>query len=458
VLCDLLDAEVLAPDGDLAAVPGGGLFVLPGVDGLSRGWWRFRPGRPPQAGGRRYPVPEWERALSGAGEIASGELVVEEIPAGLWIHWAGRWSRRTDELAYAIPAQPDIVALLVSRPGDRPLPAADLRRLVSTLPERVQERLVVIPYGDRPVADGQLGAVVSGALNRTVKMVTGLPLHLAGRGRQVAVVDADGDPTWMPFAREVSWRPHAGSRILSYLAPAERLLPTGPAQFLLTERWVVEVIEAGLWIHELDRTDGGTVVRQLPLDARHCTVVVGVCGPAAQSVPWRAVRNLLKALPAPARGRVRLAVPAAAGEGFLNAVTRRCQRVLRGRPVAVLTPSGELRYAGTQRLERRPELERGWARRRSSPPRRVVAPSSSPSDDLNRLLGFVDELRRMPAWDERADAEMTSGPVAAPPSGASGPAAPSGPPAYPAGPPAHAEPAYPVDAPRYPPAPSPARA
>src|SRR5690606_25065260 len=132
-----------------------------------------------------------------------------------------------------------------------------------------------------------------------------------------------------------------------------------------------------------------------------------------------------------------------------GAVTRRCQRVLRGRPVAVLTPGGELRFARPQRLERRAEPGRGFSLRR----RTMAAPPSSTSHDPHRLLGFVDQIRRTPAWDERPDTEVVGIPFAG-----SEPAGVPARPAYRADVPAGPAPAaYPVDAPLEPPVPPTAR-
>ena len=227
---------------------------------------------------------------------------MEEIPAGLWVRWPGDPARTPDptDLGFAIPVQSTAMAMLVSRAGDPPLRTADLRRLVEAMPDSLRDRLVVIPYGDRPT-DGPVGAVVSLAANRTLRVRTGLPLRLAGRGSQVVAVDAAGEPTWTPFAREISWRPQGGARIHSWTPPADQLLPAGPAQYLLNERWIVEILEAGLWIREIDRTDGAALVRQLPLDAEHCTLVVGVAESQQTPPPWRAIERLVSRLPRQAR-------------------------------------------------------------------------------------------------------------------------------------------------------------
>ena len=110
----------------------------------------------------------------------------------------------------------------------------------------------------------------------------------------------------------------------------------------LNERWIVEILEAGLWIREIDRTDGAALVRQLPLDAEHCTLVVGVAESQQTPPPWRAIERLVSRLPRQAQERIRVAVPAAAGEWLASAAVHGCRRIMRGGPLAVITPGGQL--------------------------------------------------------------------------------------------------------------------
>jgi hypothetical protein len=364
-LSDMLGVEVLAPDGPLLAVPGGSLFVLgPRNPGDRGAWWRFRPGRPAESTGRRFPRPEWEPDLSAFNDPGVAGVIVEEIPAGLWMHWPGE-ARPTD-LAFALPVNDANMALVVSRAGDPPLRTNDLRRVVQALPDRLYDRLTVVPYGDEPVAESRLGPVVSLAANRTLRVRTGMPLYISGRGSQVVAVGPDGVPTWRPFAREVAWRPHGGSRILSWAPPAEQLLPAGHAQLLLNERWLVEVIESGLWVREVNRVEGAAVVRQLALDSGYCTVVVGVEDEGPVHPPWRTIVRMLRRLPLETRLRLRLVVHYAAGPRVARAAARACNRVVEDGPVCILMPNGDVlwRQSRPRRLHSRSPRDR-----RVEPPR-----------------------------------------------------------------------------------------
>ncbi|MBB5874202.1 hypothetical protein F4553_007636 [Allocatelliglobosispora scoriae] len=430
-LGDLLDCDVIAPVGEFVAVPGGSLFALAGKDAAGSGQWlRFRQGRPPVPAGRRFPAPVWEVELAEFVDPGIPELSIEEIPAGLWVHWARLGGDRPDpnDLAYSSPVEAESVVLLVSRPGDAPLRASDLRRVIEALPAPILERLVVVPYGDDPVSDGALGEVIAAAAGRSVRVRTGLPLHLAGRGQHMVAVGADGRPTWIPFAREVAWRPHGGSRLLAWTAPVEQLLPTGPGQLMLNERWMVEVVEAGLWIREAHRSEGAGAVRRLPLDADRCTVVIGVGDADQIQPPWRAVERLLKQLPPDALARLRLAVPAAAGEWFAVAVTRGCRSVLDGDAPDVLTRSGRLVPWTTASAPVPQHTVQTAPDTAEQPAPSISAPEArrrrSKETELSSLLSFVDQIRRAPAWDELPPEGVAAPGSAAPGAAAQGVAVP----------------------------------
>jgi hypothetical protein len=454
VLADHLGAEVLAPDGQLLAVPDGTLFVLGGSGRERQGaWWRFRPGRKPERDARRFPAPVWEQMLAAVKDPAIPGVVVEEIPAGLWVHRPG--PVRASDLVFAIPVSATTLSLVCSRPGDEPLRRADVWRLIEALPQDLYQQMAVVPYGDRPVEDDRLGSVVSLAANRTLRVRTGISLLLDGSGSDVVAVGADGGPAWRPFAREMAWRPHAGARVLRWTPPADNLLPAGPAQMLLNKRWLVEVIEAGLWIREVDRTDSAMTIRGLPLESRHCTVVVGVHDRTAQP-PWRTVNRFLRRLPGEAQERLRLVVPEVPSLQVVHAAASACVKVLDGGPVCLLTANGELvpwtAHGGREphqakvrqvregnpapgdgrgpfrradgRADRRTDdrmdhrVDRRVDRRTDDRmERRVDGPAadrrwrthwrqrSTDSAELARLMGFVSELRRLAALDERQGAD-----------------------------------------------------
>ena len=344
-LSDLLDAEIIAPDGELVVLPNGTLFVSDtapdGRPAVAGAWWLFRPRQSPARLGRRYPVPRWEVALAASAGRESTDVVMEDVPCGLWVHLPP--AVRVDDLAFSVPMRARNVLLLVSRPGEPGVPAAQVDQLVRALPDVLRDHLIVVPYGDQPLADGHLGRVAARAANQIVRVRTGLPLFVPGGGSRVVAVGSNGAPTWSPFARELLWAPDGGTRILKYNVPVPNLTAVAPSQFALDGRWLVEVVESGLWIRERDRTDGAGLVRLLPVDSQHCNIVLGVAGEHPNEPPWRPIARLLRKLPDDARSRIRLVVPEAAGDGMAYGAADALVGILDGRPVVLLAGDATVR-------------------------------------------------------------------------------------------------------------------
>jgi hypothetical protein len=290
------------------------------------------------------------------------------------------------DLAFAMPAEAHHVMLLVSRAGDAPLAAAGLQSVVAALPHAVRERLVAVPYGDRPLADARLGALLATAVGRGVRVRTGLTVQVDQRRSTVVAVDINGAPTWQPLVRELAWSPGGGPpRVVRWADPVDDLFAVGLGQHAINERWLVELIEAGLWVRPLGRPLGAELVRQIPLDARLCTVVVGAPGYGRVSPPWRAIRRLLGLLPAEARMRLRLAVPADAGYHLAQSATRACRRELAGRPVHLLDTDGDLLPHAAPR---------GFAADKTGPVARTGRSRPDPSTvEAARLVAFLDRLQ-----------------------------------------------------------------
>jgi hypothetical protein len=310
LLAARLGIEVIAPAGPLLGVPGRSLFAPPARGPQRRGgWWRFRAGTVPALVGWRFPAPRWEIDLNAVGEVPRG-LVLDQVPAGIWLHRPGH--RSVTDLVFSVPVDPADPALILSHPSEPALHADDLRRAANALPPRAVERVILTPYGQRPVAEGSVGEVAAAVLGKTVRVRTGLPLCAAAGQRAVVAIDDRGLPRWRPFAREVQYTPRTiAPSVVDWANPAPSLLaePTGLATFALDAGWVVEAIEAGLWLRPVHPLESASWIRALPLDVDRCTVVVGaphVSDPAPSDL---LVTALLKQLPADARARLRLAVP-----------------------------------------------------------------------------------------------------------------------------------------------------
>ena len=305
-----LGIDVIAAAGPLLGVPGGSLFAPIGRgEHRPGGFWRFRTGAQPARVGWRFPAPHWEADLGEIPELP-GDLVLDQIPAGLWLH--RRRVGSVTDLAYSVPTDHSHPAMILSHPGEEPLHRDELVRAISVIPALTADRCVFTPYGQRPLLDGPVGPVVADVLGRAVHVRTGLPLCAPAGQRAVVTIDQKGLPRWRTFARELWHAPRTGApRPVDWVNPCPDVLdtPAGAATFTLGGGWVLEVIQAGLWIRPEHLTDPADWIRGLPVDVNRCAVVVGAPHAAELPPPGHMMADVLEKLPVDARKRAYLAVP-----------------------------------------------------------------------------------------------------------------------------------------------------
>ncbi|HTJ36143.1 MAG TPA: hypothetical protein VL738_23255 [Dactylosporangium sp.] len=306
-----LGIDVIGAAGPLLGVPGGSLFAPIGR-GEQRpgGFWRFRTGVQPVRVGWRFPAPAWESDLCTEIPELPGDLVLDQIPAGLWLH--RRRVGSVTDLAYSVPTDHANPALILGHPGDQPLQRDEVARAVGAIPTLASDRCVYTPYGQDPIADGPVGPVVADVLGRAVHVRTGLPLCAPAGQRAVVTIDAKGLPRWRTFARELWHAPRTGApRAVDWVNPCPDLLdtPAGQATFSLGSGWVLEVVQAGLWIRPEHLNDPADWIRGLPVDVNRCAIIVGAPNAAELPPPAHTIAEILEKLPIDARKRAYLTVP-----------------------------------------------------------------------------------------------------------------------------------------------------
>ncbi|MEV8512697.1 hypothetical protein [Dactylosporangium sp. NPDC051484] len=306
-----LGIDVIAAAGPLLGVPGGSLFAPVGRgEHRPGGFWRFRTGVQPVRVGWRFPAPAWESDLCTEIPELPGDLVLDQIPAGLWLH--RRRVGSVTDLAYSVPTDHANPALILGHPSDQPLHRDELAQAVSSVPTLAADRCVFTPYGQNPIADGPVGPVVADVLGRAVHVRTGLPLCAPAGQRAVVTIDAKGLPRWRTFARELWHAPRTGApRPVDWVNPCPDVLdtPAGQATFSLGSGWVLEVVQAGLWIRPEHLSDPADWIRGLPVDVNRCAVIVGAPNAAEAPPPTHTIAEVLERLPIDARKRAYLTVP-----------------------------------------------------------------------------------------------------------------------------------------------------
>ncbi|MEU7903468.1 hypothetical protein [Actinoplanes sp. NPDC049118] len=296
-LAKSLGLTVIAPDGPVIALPDM-LFVVGGT------WWTFRPGAAPHDEGPRQPAPAWQRALARPLP-AEPALRVTPIPAGLWLH-AGDEAVAPDDPAFAVPADPAMVTLVIGRPGDGDLDAHALARYIRQLGPGVDE-ITLIPYGPAGRVVDDLAARLPGDAVSAVHVDAGMPGLQADGTKVRTVVDGAGRPAWRPPAQRLRYRPGDAPRLLEWRVP----LPHRPTVAIgvqrLAEGWQVEVVRCGLWVRRDHEADDA--VCRVPADPDRLLLVVGSPSAPPPAQVWPAVRSLLDALPADELHRIRLVLP-----------------------------------------------------------------------------------------------------------------------------------------------------
>ncbi|WP_282576677.1 hypothetical protein [Streptomyces lichenis] len=385
-IADAWQLDVLAPDGTVVCVPGGGLFVHhpgdPDADGHSgtepgktrarprtttgrkpartaapptpadRGWWHFRPGAAPVPLGPRQPAPGWQ---PGPGRLPSrtrGGSVVQEIPAGVLIRPGGVRAPAPDDLCYAVPIDAQGPLLVLGVPDGDDLPAEDLADVVTTLPEKARSALRLAPGGRRDALPA--GRSAAELVGSDVVVYSGLPLltgtDAAGTETVRSVLlGADGAPRWQPYVDAVLCPPGADEpRLLRWSPPLPGSGDLDHGVIQLSEHWQVTVSRAGLLVGRRDATPPPAT---RPVDAEGPAIEVGSPGEALDDSLYPALTRLLKALPSETRTRARLHVHGKAEDGgreLRRLATDHALRSVRfggfGRPAATAAPTPATPY------------------------------------------------------------------------------------------------------------------
>ncbi|WP_327167288.1 hypothetical protein [Streptomyces subrutilus] len=317
-IADAWELEVVAPDGTVLCVPGGGLFVHgpPGGEAAGeRGWWRFRPGAAPVPLGLRQPVPAWQ-----PGRLPSrtrGGCVVEEIPAGVLIRSDGGSAPQPGDLYHAVPMDDRGPLLVLGVPDGEEVGAEDVSDVVAALPDTARSALRVAPGGRRDALGA--GRAVAELVGAGVVVHSGLPLLTGsdpdseGTVRSV-VVGRDGAPRWQPFVDSVLCAPGVTEpTLLEWSPPLPRREAAGHGVVHLSDRWQVAVSRAGLLVGARD----GAVrpLADLPVDADGPAIEVGIPGEELDPSLWPALSELLDGLEPDVCTRARLHVHGKASDG-----------------------------------------------------------------------------------------------------------------------------------------------
>lgn len=301
-LAEELDVEVIAPDGGVAALPGAALYAGHSVGGT--GWHRFRPDRPAEFHGARFPLPEWESWLP-ATPVEVDDVVAVPAPCGLMVCDRRAAAGEFGDLAFGVPVNPRFPKLVVGGSGPIPSPAA-VAALLGGLSE---EPIMVVPAAPEAAAH-TWQAELARRLSRDVVFSAGLQVGSPMGTSSTVVPDADGNLLFRPFA-VVLRQPTGGGnqQVIDIAAAPPGWVRNGPRCYRLaegTDEVVADVVPSGLVLRYADGALTDPAAESAPFDPTVWTLTLGTPGQVVGLPVLAAAESLLAVLPAEQRTAIRV--------------------------------------------------------------------------------------------------------------------------------------------------------
>jgi len=266
-LSDRLVRPVLAPHGEVIRGRAGQLFVHAGE---GSGWVRYRPGRAPRWDAKRFPRPAWDDAATDTMPTSAAGIA-EPLPAGVWIHDSrdiGNHRHHWRWLVGSMPYLPERMPVVLGCPGLPPLSLDDVARFWRRLDAGARARVRFVRYGPMRIPSGEsLGQALADHLGEPVVCFTGMPVGDAA-GPELYTITDGGGLGWRTFALELAYQPRARNdepaslpRLISWQAPELLGEALEPRVYWYAPDAVVEIVQAGLWVRDMEAPPGAEQVR-----------------------------------------------------------------------------------------------------------------------------------------------------------------------------------------------------
>ncbi|WP_261576435.1 hypothetical protein [Frankia gtarii] len=264
--------------------------------------------------GRRPARPGAPSPASVPRGLDPAVLDVVPVPAGLWARAPGLAPPAPDEPAlHALPSRSGTIGVIVGAPGEPVPDVAAVAELLCTIPAADPDGVPVVRYGADPADEPCLLRRLADRLGRPVLAQHGLLLTGADGWPRVTAIDLGRGSWWQPLAEQSVYPPLGPPRAVRWRAPAPWLTDLGDGYYRLLDDWLVQVVPAGIALrHAGWPADPGVDAAphdpgrfDLLLDAPAAGLAAGLTDGLLT-----ALGRLADALPASARLRLRVVLPA----------------------------------------------------------------------------------------------------------------------------------------------------
>jgi hypothetical protein len=264
-------------------------------------------------------------------------LTETAIPAGRWLRSPGAGAAEPVPELWGSPYDTRYT-VLVGRPGERTPAVADVATVVRSLASDVRDRMVLTVYGAEPSAEHCFAQGLADLLGSPVRAHHGVVLADRDAIAHRTMVDAEGRPTWRPFAQASCYRPgRVGPEVELWRAPFQGAVAVGRGSYRLAPGWTVDVVPAGLVVHRA-QSRPEPLLSCAPADPDRVQLVIeaGEHGALLEDM-LPALGRLADALPKEARARLQVVLTP--GGAAASARALRCAvpapQVVWTRPTAV---------------------------------------------------------------------------------------------------------------------------
>ena len=283
-LAEELGAEIVAPDGGVAAMPGAALYAGHSAGGT--GWYAAG-----ELLGARFPLPDWESWVPDAPVEVAG-ITAMPVPCGLAIG---------GDAAFEVPVNQRFPKLVLCEP----VPPAAVAALLGGLPD---QPIMVVP-SDPSVATHIWQAELAMRLTRDVVFSAGTQVRTKSGALSTFVPDADGNRLFRPFPLVLQQNARGGDQqVLDIAAAPPGWERDGRRSYRLSDGGAViaDVVPSGLVLRAADGTPADPAADAAPFDPEGWTLTLGMSGHVVGRSVLAAAEDLLTVLPAQQRAVVRV--------------------------------------------------------------------------------------------------------------------------------------------------------